>query len=372
MRRVALGALLVAVCTCNASAAGPLRVSLVGKPAAPVAKRAWVVRLAVRPMSFSGTIRLTASGQGRVQARASGRRGSYRARLVLPSPGRWTLTARAGGRTFRLGTTQVRPAPPQPVAFTEPTSIDVESAGTLLLVENNPGRVLRVQPETGQVTALVPSIARPFGVVHTPAGSVFVSNDNRLSRIDATGTPTTVAEADRQIGPVAVTANGDVYFATATQIFRLAGGSGPAVRIAGTGVEGDGGDGGPALEAQFAAPHGLAIAADGALLVSDTENDRIRRINLSTGLVTAFAPVGQPGGSDVAPDGTIFVADGLERRVLHLSASGARLGFVGPAFDLPYDVEVADGGVTYVLEAGPRGWVRRIAADGTVTTVSRR
>jgi hypothetical protein len=38
---------------------------------------------------------------------------------------------------------------------------------------------------------------------------------------------------------------------------------------------------------------------------------------------------------------------------------------------LPYDVEAAGDGVVYVLEAGPIGYVRRIAPDGTMTTVSR-
>jgi DNA-binding beta-propeller fold protein YncE len=73
----------------------------------------------------------------------------------------------------------------------------------------------------------------------------------------------------------------------------------------------------------------------------------------------------------VASDGTIYVIDSRENRVVHLSASGARIGFVGPVFGLPYDVEVADSGVAFVLEAGPSGRLRRVAPDGTVTTVSR-
>jgi len=59
-------------------------------------------------------------------------------------------------------------------------------------------------------------------------------------------------------------------------------------------------------------------------------------------------------------------------RVVRLSPSGARLGFLGPSFTIPYDVEAAPGGVAYLLQAGPTGFIRRIAPDGTVTTVSRR
>jgi len=74
----------------------------------------------------------------------------------------------------------------------------------------------------------------------------------------------------------------------------------------------------------------------------------------------------------VAPDGTVYVIEGSTNRVVRLSASGARIGYLGPAFAIPYDVEVAADGVAYLLQAGPTGYVRRIAPDGTVTTVSRR
>ena len=371
MRLVALLGLLAAICTCSAAAARPVRVSVVGKLASPVAGRAWTVRLAVRPASFRGTIRVTASGPTRLNAPALGRRGAYRARLVFPFAGRWTLTARAGASTSRLGVVRVRRAPPQPVTFTEPTAIDLQPDGTLLLVENNPGRLLRVDPTTGTVTTVVASLTRPFAVVRAPSGSVFVTSDTSLRRIDGGGSTANVTEAAGQIGPVAVARTGDIYYTTSTQIFRLAGGEGPSIHIAGTGVEGGGGDGGSARNAQFGAPHGLAIAADGAVIVADTGNDRLRRIDPATGVIAAFAQVGTPDGMDVAADGTIYVVDGRQHRVVHLSAAGARIGFVGPAFGVPYDVEVGSDGAVYVLEAGPTGYVRRIAPDGKVTTVSR-
>ena len=293
------------------------------------------------------------------------RASSSRARVAGHS--RHALAARPP----RLGSVRVQPTPPTPVAFTEPTSIDLEPAGTLLLVENNPGRVLRLDPASGRITVLVPSVLKAYAIVRAPSGVIFFSADNTLRRLDANGTLTTLPNIDAQIGPVAAAPNGDVYFTNGTQIFRLAEGAGTPVRIAGTGVEGGGGDGGAAVNAQFSSPHGLAIAADGAVLVCDTGNNRIRRIDPATGVITALAQVGSPRGIDIAADGTIYVVDSVEKRLLRLSPSGARIGFLGAAFGDPYDVEVADAGVAYVLEAGPTGWVRRVAADGTVTTVSR-
>jgi streptogramin lyase len=262
----------------------------------------------------------------------------------------------------------------RPLVFTEPTSIDLEPAGTLLLVEFSRGRLLRVNPATGHMSAVDSSLVRPYAVVRAPSGSIYVSAQNQVLRISGDVDPTTVAEVAPgvEIGPIAAASNGDVYYATATQIFRLPGGTGPSVHIAGTGAEGGGGDGGPALDAQFSSPHGLAVAADGALLVSDRGNDRVRRIDPATGVVTSFAPVGEPYGIDVAPNGTVYVIDGRLDRVVRVSPSGAILGSLGPTFSVPYDVEVAGNGVAYLLDAGAIGYVRRIAPDGTVTTISRR
>ena len=374
MKRVAGAVLLFAVFACSASAAAPVRVALTGKPGAPVAGRAWTVRLTVRPLSYSGPVRVTASGPGRVSVRATGRRGSYRARLVFPAAGLWRLAARAGGASSSLGSVRVRRPPLKPVVFTEPTSIDLQPDGTLLLVEFSLGRVLRVSPATGRLSVVVRSLVRPYAIVRAPSGSVYLSIGNLLQRLNGGGAPTTIASvaAGVEIGPIAAAPNGDIYYSTATQIFRLPGGAGPAVHIAGTGAEGGGGDGGPALDAQFSSPHGLAVASDGALLVSDRGNDRVRRIDPTTGVITAFAPVGEPYGIDVANDGTVYVIEGKEQRVVRLNAAGARLGFLGPKFFNPYDVEVTAGGVAYLLQAGPSGRVRRISANGTVTTISSR
>lgn len=331
-----------------------VRVSLLGTPRTLTAGQAWTVRLAVRPRSFDGGLRLVAKGPGTLQVRATGGRGSYRARLRFPRAGRWTLTAHAGRSTSRLGSVQVRAAP---LTFVYPTSIELEPGGTLLLVENGRRRLLRVNLGTGKAAVLASLLSRPFGVARSSSGTVYFS-DESVKRLDATG-PVEVAPSEEQVGPVTIAPNGDVYYATETRVFRLAGGTGTPVRIAGTGVQGSGGDGGPATSAQLSAPHGLAFAADGALLVSDTQNDRIRRIDLATGVITAFAEVGIPDGLEVASDGTIYVADAREGRIRHLSASGAMLGFVGQKLSSPFDVAVSADSV-YVLETGTSGRLRRL------------
>jgi DNA-binding beta-propeller fold protein YncE len=358
VRVVAIALLLGAAGACTASAATPVRVAVAGRPAAPVAGRAWTVRLAVRPVSFRGTVRVTASGPKRISARASGRHGAYHASLVFPSAGRWTLSARAGGHTSRLGSVTVGPRPAQPVTFTEPTSIELEPAGTLLLVENNPGRLLRVDPATGRVTVLEAGLDHPYSVVRAPSGGILLTVGERLERLDAAGGLATVATMAHPIGPIAVAPGGDVYLTDGYGVFRLAGGAGEPARIAG-GTE-------------FFQAHGLAVAPDGAVLVGDTDGNRIARIDPATDAVTTLGLVGGPRGVDVAADGTVFAVDSGTGFVDRLSPSGASLGTLGPPFLEPYDLQAAPGGVVYLLESGPTGYIRRIGPDGKVTTVSRR
>jgi streptogramin lyase len=59
--------------------------------------------------------------------------------------------------------------------------------------------------------------------------------------------------------------------------------------IAGTGQQGFGGDGGPATEATFSRPHSIALDGQSGLYIADIGNHRIRRVDLTTGIVDTIA-----------------------------------------------------------------------------------
>jgi sugar lactone lactonase YvrE len=67
--------------------------------------------------------------------------------------------------------------------------------------------------------------------------------------------------------------------------------------IAGTGEKGSGGDGGPASRAQFNGMHHLAVTPGGDLLIADTWNRRVRRIDGRTGIITTIVGTGAKGFS---------------------------------------------------------------------------
>jgi streptogramin lyase len=102
--------------------------------------------------------------------------------------------------------------------------------------------------------------------------------------------------------------------------------------IAGTGKKGYTGDGGPAQHATFNGPKELAIAANGDILVVDTENHAVRRIDVKNGRIATLAGNGQAGGDGdggpaggarlnrphgvaVAPDSAIAIGDTNNHRV---------------------------------------------------------
>jgi sugar lactone lactonase YvrE len=358
MRKALLvGTVAIAGTLATAAGADGPRVSLVGTGPAPTVGQAWTAKLTVRPASFNGAVHVIATGPKRMDVRASGGHGSYRARLVFSAAGRWTLTARTGSSSSSLGRVQVRRAAAAPLTFVWPSSVEVEPSGSLLLVENGLRRLVRVVPATGRVTEIA-SLTKPYAVRRARSGSIFVTDGPELLRIDGTKAPVKVAEASTDIGPIAIAPNGDVYFATDTAIFRLSGGKGTPARIA--------------AKTQLSGPHGLAVAADGSILVSDTGNHRILRIDPASGATASFAALPVPRGIEVATDGTVDVVDGATSRVVHFSRSGSRLGVVGPAFDDPYDLRAAPGGVLYVVESLASGDVRRVGPDGTATVVSGR
>lgn len=77
---------------------------------------------------------------------------------------------------------------------------------------------------------------------------------------------------------------------------------GRLTRAAGTaGKKGNEGDGGPGLMATFNGMHALAVGPDGMVYLADTWNNRVRRLDPKTGIVTAFAGTGEKGddGEDV-------------------------------------------------------------------------
>lgn len=199
-------------------------------------------------------------------------------------------------------------------------------------------------------------LKEPFGVDFDRAGNLFIvemAAGNRLLRVDATGLLTHVAG---QVAP------------------------------------GDAGDGGPALAAKFNGPHNLAILPGGDVLIADTWNGRVRRVNLAAGTVTSLpgfnVPAAQGRGSGpycitLSPDGTqLHIADLRRVHAVDVKSGASRVVAGNGEKGVPKDGAVAveaplmdpraaaadRHGNLYILERNGHA-LRVVSRDGKIRTV---
>jgi GT2 family glycosyltransferase/sugar lactone lactonase YvrE len=211
-------------------------------------------------------------------------------------------------------------------------------------------------------------------------------------------------------GGIVVGPNGDVYFAdTNNNVIRRIDSRNTVITTEAGNHDldaGYSGDNGPATQAQLDTPDGVAIAPDGDLIIADSHNDRIRRVDRPTGVITTIAGSGETGydGDDkpaieaaldtpsavaAAPNGDIFIADTLNYRVrvieartglIHTVAGDGTAGDImdvgdnGPAtrahLNMPSDVAVAPNGDLYIADMH-HNRIRRVdARTGIISTVA--
>jgi hypothetical protein len=198
---------------------------------------------------------------------------------------------------------------------------------------------------------------------------------------------------------LALNEQGELYISDigAHRIFKLTR-QGRLLFIAGTGEGAFGGDGGPASKAQLFAPHDLAFDAAGNLLIADTFNHRIRRIDRQ-GVITTIvgngtaaytgdngpalqASLNNPQGLAFDREGNLLIADTYNHAVRRVDRSGTITtiagtvpghgGDGGPAsraqINLTMAVAAGADGSVYISDAA-NSRIRRVAPDGLIQTI---
>ena len=251
--------------------------------------------------------------------------------------------------------------------FNQPYSLQVDARGDVYVVDRLNYVIRKIDAATGIITSVAGTGEQAYGgdgrqAVHAKfrepndcfldgGGGLLITDvqDQRVRRLDlASGIITTFA------GNGAKERHGDGLLATEASILgaravcvdragntyiaeregngiRKVNANGVMSTVAGTGEFGYSGDGGPALAATFGGPKAIRCDHDGNLLVVDTENHAIRRIDAATGIVTTIAggrlggegdggPAGEaamdrPHGVEVDAAGNIYIADSNNHRV---------------------------------------------------------
>ena len=262
--------------------------------------------------------------------------------------------------------------PATAAALNEPYGILLDRTGNLYIADRLNRRVRRVDAASGVMTTVAGTgeaayggdggqaaragLAEPNGLAFDGAQRhLYITDvaDNRVRAIDlAAGTIATFAgtgAAERSgdggraaaagtfgARAVKVGADGTVYILErqGSSLRAVDSASGVISTIAGTTARGYGGDGGPALAAVFDAPKEMALDRDGSLLIVDTENHAIRRIDRGSGIVSHLAGghqggdgdggpatragLDRPHGAVVGPDGAIYIGDTNNHRIRKL------------------------------------------------------
>lgn len=228
----------------------------------------------------------------------------------------------------------------------------------------------------------------PFGIAVRRDGTIFVGDGLALPRVRAISPDGRVFDVaggapgfhDGQgtaarfgtISGLALGADGTLYVAdTGNNAIRRMAPDGYVSTLAGDGVPGY--RDGPAAQARFNGPVGVAVEATGRVIVADTYNDRIRGID-PDGTVTTLGGshvFHTPSGVAVDAAGRIYVADTGAGAVHILDTAGDRTTLPSPYPDdlvRPIGVATAAGGEVYV--ADERGRIVELSASGASRVVA--
>ncbi|MBI5510964.1 MAG: hypothetical protein HY903_19560 [Deltaproteobacteria bacterium] len=267
----------------------------------------------------------------------------------------------------------------QPLRF--PSAITFDRDGNLFIADTWNHRIRRVDAGNDIVTTVAGDGAPGFRGDGGPAGSAHL----------------------RGPAGVAVDGLGNVYVADErnNRVRKVDAETGIIATVAGNGVRGYSGDGGPAFLAGLNRPFGVVVDGQGNLFIADRLNSRVRRVDSDTQIITTYAGGGtlRPGDGELATnaqllwpagialdhDGNLLIAEQVANRVRRVDArtrvlttvaggGSTGLGDGGPAtaaeLHVPTGVAVDPSGNVYVADTESFR-VRRVdASSAQISTVA--
>ena len=218
-----------------------------------------------------------------------------------------------------------------------PEGVTSDAAGNLYIADTLNNRIRKVDAATGIITTVAGNGTGGFGgdgglatnaLLDVPAavaldasGDIYIADtgNNCIRRVDAItgiiitvagdgnagfsgdGGPATKAELTTPFG-IAVDASGNLYIPGDLRIREVSAATAIITTIAGNGIQGYSGDGGPAVDAEFWDTEGVTVDSSGNLYIADTGAGTIRRVSAATGIIITVAGDGVDGyGGDGGP-----------------------------------------------------------------------
>lgn len=282
------------------------------------------------------------------------------------------------------GPTNARPA--QLSLLNQPEGVSIDGGGNLYIADTANDQIERIDADTGNITTVAANgllgfsgtalLSQPTGVLVDPHGNLYIADtgNHRVRFVAmATGIITTIAgnPADAPFEPTdigdggpatqaaldspiafALDGDGNLYIADAgdNRVRKISPATGVISTVAGTGVAGYSGDNVLATTSELNHPNGIAVDLAGNLYISDSGNNLLREVVLSSGMIRTVAGViGASGG---------YNGD-------NMVATQTTLNFpAGIAVDFSGQIYLSDRDNHRIRKVGNDGIVSTVAGNG--------
>ena len=272
--------------------------------------------------SFYIGIRCASDASGNIYV---AEQGAHRVRRISAASGTVSTFAGTGEQTYSGDG-----GPATAAGLNNPTALYVDATGNLIVIDQFNQRIRRIGAS---------------GIINTIIGT-------GTAGYSGDGGSATSANINYP-GAIVIDSNNDMYFVDSANnvVRKVSAATGTISTVAGSGVQGYGGDGGPALNAAFNTPFGLTLDVSGNLYVADIRNNRIREISGIAAPAAVPAPQIAPGGVTMSGSIVAAVTPGSLTRIVgqNLTSSNATLS----ASQFPLPVQLAGASVTMNGTAAP-------------------
>lgn len=233
-------------------------------------------------------------------------------------------------------------------SLNEPNSVAVDTSGNVFIADLCNHRVRKVDGKTGIITTV---IGDGFGTLQKGR----FAGDGALATSASLFFPMDVAFDNKGNLVVADVRNHRIRMVDkATSIIQT---------IAGNGNGEYGNDGSNALDASFQFPAGIFYDTAGNMFIADTQNHRIRKIDVDTGIVRTVAGNGHPCLPDPEP-----TAMGWQFTAAKFSEDG--IAATDSTIPEPTAVAVDKAGILYFTDQAHGGRIRKVGPDGKISTIA--
>src|SRR5262245_19295438 len=239
--------------------------------------------------------------------------------------------------------------PAENAQINQPYGLVIGPDGHLYWADFGSNRVLRFDMTARRVSVIAGTGAKGHAGDGGPAKSALLSAPHEV-RFDSKGN-IFVAERDSHVVR---------HIDMKTQVITT---------VAGTGAAGYSGDGGPAGQAQLNQPHSIVLDKADNVLICDINNNRVRKIDAKTGIISTFAgtgenaatpdeggmlttPLAAPRSIEIAPDGTMYLLLRAGNKVIAMNPAQGRLKRIAGTGELGY---TGDGGPALNAKFGAPG-----------------